>query len=98
MQVYFCAGSQGANKGDNKIYVLKWDEMAKTLHDDEVPEIGSEDDEEDVIEKYNQGPPEPKIRFESIPHRGSVNRLRSMYGSSIVATWNDEGEVGIYNI
>lgn len=53
MQLYFCAGSQGANKGDNKIYVLKWDEMAKTLHDDEVPEIGSEDDEEDVIEKYN---------------------------------------------
>ena len=72
--------------------------MAKTLHDDEVPEIGSDEDEEDVIEKHNQGPREPVIRFESIPHRGSVNRLRSMYGSPIVATWNDEGEVGIYNI
>lgn len=72
--------------------------MAKTLHDDEVPDIGSEDDEEEVIEKYNEGPREPVIRFESIPHKGSVNRLRSMYGSPIVATWNDEGEVGIYNI
>jgi len=27
--------------------------MAKTLHDDEVPDIGSEDDEEEMIEKYN---------------------------------------------
>jgi len=33
--------------------VLKWDEMAKTMHDDEVPDIGSEDDEEEVIERYN---------------------------------------------
>lgn len=77
---------------------MKWDEMVKTLHDDEMPEMNSEDDEEDVIEKYNEGPQEPIIRFESIPHRGCVNRLRSMHGSPIVATWNDEGEVGIYNI
>ena len=41
---------------------------------------------------------EPIIRFESIPHRGSVNRIRSLHGSSIVATWSDENEVGIYNI
>lgn len=53
MQVYFCAGSQGLTKGENKIYVLKWDQMAKTLHDDEQPDIGSEDDEEDIIERYN---------------------------------------------
>ena len=52
MQVYFCAGSQGANK-DNKIYVLKWDEMSKTLHDDDQPSIGSDEDEEDFIEKHN---------------------------------------------
>ena len=77
---------------------MKWEEMERTLHDDEAPQIDSEDDEEDIIEKLNQAPKEPTIKFESIPHRGCVNRLRSMYGTSIVATWNEEGEVGIYNV
>jgi len=56
----------------------------------------SEDDEEDMISKL--AIKEPIIRFESIPHRGVVNRIRSLYGSSVVATWNDEGEVGIFNV
>ena len=38
------------------------------------------------------------MRFETVPHRGCVNRIRSMHGSGIVATWNDENEVGIYNV
>ena len=45
MSMYFCGGSQAVNKNENKIYVMKWDEMAKTLHDDDVPELGSDDDE-----------------------------------------------------
>ena len=72
--------------------------MVKTLHDDDMPEDNSEDDEEDIMNKMNRAPPEPIIRYESIPHRGAVNRLRSLCGSPIVATWSDEGEVGIYNI
>jgi len=98
MSVYFCGGSQGTSKNDNKIYVMKWSEMVKTLHDDDVPEDNSDDDEQDIIDKMNKAPPEPVIRFESIPHRGCVNRLRTLAGSPIVATWSDEGEVGIYNI
>jgi len=41
---------------------------------------------------------EPIIRFEAIGHRGGVNRIRSMHGTPIVATWTDEAEVSIYNI
>jgi hypothetical protein len=77
---------------------MKWAEMDKTLNDDVVPDDNSEDDQDDIIEKMNNVPKEPVIKMESIPHRGCVNRLRSLYGSSIVATWNDEGEVGIYNV
>jgi ribosome assembly protein RRB1 len=33
-----------------------------------------------------------------VPHKGSVNRIRSMHGTGIVATWNDDGEVGIYDV
>jgi ribosome assembly protein RRB1 len=98
MSTYFIGGSQCENKNENKIYVMKWSEMEKTLHDDVVPDDNSEDDNEDILEKMNNVPKEPVIKMESIPHRGSVNRLRSLYGSSIVATWSDEAEVAIYNV
>lgn len=38
------------------------------------------------------------MRYESVPHKGCVNRIRSMYGTGIVATWNDQNEVGIYDV
>lgn len=50
------------------------------------------------MEKINAKIKEPVIRYESIPHKGCVNRIRSLHGTPIVATWNDDGEVGIYNI
>ena len=99
MSVYFAAGSQNSlSKSENKIYVMKWSEMEKTVHDDEIPREDSDDDEEDLIAKMNAKLKEPVIRCESVPHRGAVNRLRCLHGSSIVATWSDEGEVGIYDV
>jgi len=98
LSVYFCGGSQCENVNDNKIYVMKWFDMEKTLHNDELPLDNSEDDEDDIIDKMNDKLKEPIIRYESIPHRGCVNRIRSLHGSSIVATWSEENEVGIYNV
>lgn len=89
--VYFCAGSQSLKKSENKIYVLKWSEMRQTLRDDE--DDGSSD-EEDQDENFK----DPVMRFETVPHRGCVNRIRSMHGSGLVATWSDENEVGIYDV
>jgi hypothetical protein len=77
---------------------MKWFDMDKTLHDDELPSENSDMDEDDLIDKMNEKLKEPIIRYESIPHRGSVNRIRSLHGSSIVATWSEENEVGIYNV
>lgn len=88
--VYFCAGSQTFNKKDNKIYTMKWSQMCKTLRDDD--EINEDEESEDENDK------DPEMRFECVPHKGCVNRIRSMYGTGIVATWNDENEVGIYNL
>ena len=68
---------------------MKWSEMHKTLHEDED---FSDSEEEEANRK------EPIIRFEAVQHRGSINRIRSMHGSPIVATWNEDAEVGIYNI
>lgn len=83
------AGSQAEKRVDNRIYVMKWAEMHRTTHEDEECS-----DSEEEAERNR----EPVIRFESIPHRGCINRIRSMHGTPIVATWTDEAEVGIYNI
>jgi len=89
MTVYFCAGSQAEKKSDNKIYVMKWTDMHKTVNQDD--DVSDSDEEND---KYQ----EPTLRYESVSHRGSINRIRSMYGTPIVATWNEDGELGIYNV
>jgi hypothetical protein len=70
---------------------MKWSEMYKT---DKEDEINSDMDSDEENEKFR----EPVIRFETVPHRGAVNRVRSMHGTPIVATWNEDCEVGIYNI
>lgn len=90
MTVYMVAGSQAPKKSDNRIYVMKWGEMHKTVNEDD--DNSSDDSGEETQRK------EPVIRFESVPHRGAINRIKSMYGSPIVATWNEDAEVGIYNI
>ena len=91
MTAYMVAGSQAEKKSDNKIYVMKWSEMEKTTNEDDVD---SDEDSDDDVKKVK----EPIIRFEQIPHRGSVNRIRTMNNTNIVATWNEDGEVGVYDI
>lgn len=89
MEAFVVAGSQASKKSENRIYVMKWSDMRKTVDEDE---LASDSEEEDNKNK------EPIIRFEAIPHRGGINRIRSLHGSPIVATWNEDGEVGIYNV
>lgn len=64
--------------------------MCKTLKDDEI--LDSEESEDEQKDR------DPVMKFETVPHKGCVNRIRSMHGTGIVATWNDEAEVAIYNI
>jgi ribosome assembly protein RRB1 len=87
--VYFCAGSQSYKQNENKIYVMKWSDMCRTLKDDYDVSEGETDEENDK---------DPVMRFETVPHKDCVNRIRSMYGTGIVATWNDQNEVAVYNI
>jgi ribosome assembly protein RRB1 len=70
---------------------MKWSDMHKTVKDDE--DILEDHDSDEEATKND-----PNMRYEVIPHKGCVNRIRSMYGTNVVATWNDEGEVGIYDV
>lgn len=80
------AGSQAIKRKDNKIYVMKWSNLHKTLNKPDADSDASEDEEE------------PTLHHEFVPHKGAVNRLKTLHGSHIVATWNDESEVGIYDV
>lgn len=68
---------------------MKWSDMYKTVQEDD--DVSDSDEDND---KYR----EPMVRFEAVTHRGAVNRVRTMHGSNIVATWNEDAEVGIYNV
>lgn len=85
------AGSQAEKKTENKLYVMKWHDMVKTDREDDVDSDMDSDEENEFFR-------EPILRFETVAHRGIVNRVRSMYGTPIVATWSEDAEVGIYNI
>jgi ribosome assembly protein RRB1 len=90
---HLVAGSQATNRKENKLYVMKLGDMHKTLHDDDDVKNDSESEGEE-----NEKDKEPDMRFQVVPHKGAVNRLRSMYGTGIVATWNDEAEIAIYDV
>jgi len=89
------AGSMADKKVDNKIYVMKWSEMVKTVNEDDYDSDSQEEENSDNEAKKVK---EPIIRFESIPHKGTINRIRAMHGGPIVATWSEDAEVGIYSI
>ena len=89
MNVMFVAGSQANKVSQNKIYVMRWQNIKKELDDDSSS--SSDEDNDKQKEKC-------LVDYKVIPHKGGVNRIRSMYGSSIVATQSEDGEVGIYDI
>jgi len=65
---------------------MKWCNLTKTL------------DEEDETEMKETPEEETMLYYEGVPHKGAVNWLRTMHGSSIVATWSDDGEVNIFDL
>jgi ribosome assembly protein RRB1 len=83
LSLWMVGGSQTGTK-QNKIYVMKWNELHKTFSDE------SDSDSE----------PEAQPKLEWLAHniKGSVNKIRSMHGSPIVSTWTDNGEVYIFNL
>jgi ribosome assembly protein RRB1 len=85
---YVVAGSQAVKRNENKVYVMKWSNLSKTLNDDDDDEAADNENDDD----------DAKLYYEGIPHKGGVNRIRSMHGSNIVATWSDEGDFTIFNL
>jgi ribosome assembly protein RRB1 len=89
---YSCimVGGAQTNTKNGFIYCMKWANMHKTKYDDD-PDKGAESDSEDGEE--------PVMRYEKVPSRGNINRIKAMRGSNnIVAYWSDLGSVEIANL
>ena len=85
------AGSQASLPSKNKIYVMRMANLMKTHRDDDP-----EDDILDESELFNQG--NPIILHTSIPIKGGINRIRSMQGYPLIATWCETRQVKIFDI
>ena len=83
MTVWMVGGSQTGTK-QNKLYVMKWENLTKTYSEDSDSDSDSDE--------------EPKLSWLAHNIKGSVNKIRSMQGSTIVATYTESGEVFIMNI
>lgn len=95
MTAYVVAGTQAKTRTDNKIYMMKWSKLYKTVKDgreesDEDDDGSSDSDDEDH---------EAKLDSKAAAHPGGVNRIRAMpQAGHIVATWADSGKVHMWNL
>ena len=93
MTTYLVSGSQADKAKDNKLYVMKWTNLCKTKYDDDP---SADSDYEEELKEQNQI--EPVLYSETVNHFGTVNRVRSMGGTPIVASWSDQGHVNIFDL
>lgn len=87
--VYLVAGTQ-TQSYKNYIYLLKLDQLHKTKYDDDSEAASENEDSNPDIDA--------DIYLSSIEIKNNVNRLKSMQFSPVIATWNENAEVSVYNI
>ncbi|GLE02022.1 hypothetical protein PINS_up023643 [Pythium insidiosum] len=93
MSMYVVAGTQAADADANQITIMKMSDLHKTKHSDDSDSEAESDDEDDDVEG------DPVLESRSIPHKGGINRIRSMpQSSNIVATWADTKKVHLWDI
>jgi len=86
LTAYFVTGTQADHSNNNKLHVIKMCQLNKTGG------VDSDEDEEALDD-------DPEVEFKSIPHPGSVNRIRCMTQEPhIVATWSDNSSVYLWDV
>lgn len=92
--VFAVAGTQADRADSNRLQIMKLSDLQRTRK----AGGGSDDDESD-----EEGPDEtdddPTLDHINIPHRGGVNRVRSMpQQPHIVATWSESSDVHVWDL
>lgn len=86
---YLVSGTQ-TQSSKNFLYLMKLDKLHKTKYDDDS-EANSENEDSDPDQ-------DAEIFLSAVEVKHSVNRLKAMQHSPVVATWNENAEVSIYNL
>lgn len=104
LSMLLVCGTQAEQTNQNELLLLRVTNICKTkydLADDESEDSligdneGSDDDDENM-EEINGG--EPIVDSRSIPHHGTVNRVRCCPGKpSLIAAWSDSGRVQVFD-
>lgn len=84
------AGSQASSPGDNYLYLFHADHLCKTKND-QAEESDSDEDSDTA------GAENAVITSKKIKHWGSVNRVKTMPQTGVVASWSDTGKVYVYD-
>lgn len=96
MTAYVVAGTQAKEASENRVYMMKWSKLYKTLKD------GKESDDEDDDEESDEDSDDDReamLESKGAAHPGGVNRVRAMpQAPHIVATWADTGKVHMWNL
>lgn len=84
---YFIGGAQTSNP-NGCLYLMKWFNMHKTVHDDD-PDKEADTESEGA---------EPRMECMEIKSKGNINRVKSMQNSYIASYWSDSGSVELIDI
>ena len=90
MTAYMVSGTQAERANQNQLVCQKLSQLAKTRHDEDSE---SDDDSDDDADD------DPIVEHQTVPHSGTVNRLKLMPQSPhVCATWSDTGKVFVHNL
>eukprot|EP01117_Protostelium_nocturnum_P009830 TRINITY_DN3505_c2_g1_i2.p1 TRINITY_DN3505_c2_g1~~TRINITY_DN3505_c2_g1_i2.p1 ORF type:complete len:353 (-),score=121.07 TRINITY_DN3505_c2_g1_i2:18-1076(-) len=88
--MYFVGGTQADHSAGNQLLVAKASSLYRTRFDDNSD--SSDDDDEGVDD-------DAQMEHKTIPHAGSVNRLKVMpQQPNYTATWSEDGSVRIFDL
>ncbi|EEA06094.1 uncharacterized protein CMU_018510 [Cryptosporidium muris RN66] len=95
---YVAAGTQANRDENNRILLMKWSKLHKTKRDrnDEDSISSSSDSCESDLEYIDE---DPVLNVQSIPHKGTINRIRvcPQY-PSLLSTWSELGVVNMWDV
>ena len=100
--MYAVCGTQADRADQNKLTLMKMSElhkMRRTGGDDDMDDDEDEDDDDDDDDDDDAADDDPVLAHASVPHPGTVNRVRAMpQRPSIVASWSEDGRVRVFDM
>lgn len=95
--VFAVAGTQADRSDSNRLQLMKLSDLQRTRKASAGG--GGSDDDESEEEGPDETDDDPILDHINIPHRGGVNRVRSMpQQPHIVATWSESSDVHVWDL